>query len=320
MKGGRAALESDGEYLVRGTVAGVMRVKRGKMSWIFRSFWVGFVILIVLWLQRDVFAEDPCMDRLTQDHAEQLCLNFSEMRSPEVCRDNPQPMPAKPAIDLVRVLAPFPAPGSEAGQRDLRLVLDAQRLGTQAESECARADICISIFRFAGVMGPGFNPDRLPRTIAFFNRAFPIVDEDVAYTKQHFKRVRPFMADSRVQKIVPQCPDPSYPSGHSAFAYSVATLLTDMVPERAPEILRRADQYAYNRVLAGVHYPSDVAAGKVSASVIDYRLMHDAEFEWFQKDYGPACLEVRHALGLTETSEVIRNEVLGNTPCSLPVR
>src|SRR5579859_6116344 len=61
-------------------------------------------------------------------------------------------------VDLVHILAPPPAPDSPAGKADLQAVLDAQRTRTPAEVASARADVQLSVFRFADVMGPGFTP------------------------------------------------------------------------------------------------------------------------------------------------------------------
>jgi acid phosphatase (class A) len=87
----------------------------------------------------------------------------------------------------------------------------------------------------------------------------------------------------------------SYPSGHATFAYVDAIILADMLPEKAAAIFARADAYAHNRVIEGVHYPSDLEAGRISGSVIDNVFLHN---ERFIADYEKARVEVRHALGL----------------------
>jgi acid phosphatase (class A) len=68
-----------------------------------------------------------------------------------------------------------------------------------------------------------------------------------------------------------------------------------MVPENAVAIFARAAEYAHNRVVAGVHLPSDVEAGRIAASVIDNTLLHNPHFE---ADFAQAKTEVRTALGL----------------------
>jgi acid phosphatase (class A) len=71
-----------------------------------------------------------------------------------------------------------------------------------------------------------------------------------------------------------------------------------MVPENAVAIFARGAEYAHNRVVAGVHFPTDVEAGRISASVIDNTLLHNPHFE---ADFAQAKTEVRAALGLAAT-------------------
>jgi len=68
-----------------------------------------------------------------------------------------------------------------------------------------------------------------------------------------------------------------------------------MVPERASAIFDRAAEYAHNWVIAGVHFPTDIEAGRIAASVIDNALLHNARFVL---DFSRAKAEVRRALGL----------------------
>jgi undecaprenyl-diphosphatase len=53
----------------------------------------------------------------------------------------------------------------------------------------------------------------------------------------------------------------SFPSGHSASAFAFATAASKELPPLAPVLVPLAGAVAYSRVHAGVHYPSDVAAG-----------------------------------------------------------
>jgi membrane-associated phospholipid phosphatase len=53
----------------------------------------------------------------------------------------------------------------------------------------------------------------------------------------------------------------SFPSGHSAAAVAFATGASAELPMLTPVLVPLAGVVAYSRVHAGVHYPSDVAAG-----------------------------------------------------------
>ncbi len=215
------------------------------------------------------------------------CLDYKEQR--------PVYYISPSQVSLVRVLAPPPVLGSEASQKDVKGVLKAQKNLTPQEIQDAKDDVCESVFRFAEVMGPGFTPEKLPFANGFFERIFYDADREVRIAKVYFERERPFVADPRVKLIVEQSPNYSYPSGHSTFAYTVAIILADMVPEKASPIYERADNYAANRAVVGAHYPGDILAGRIAAAVIDNEFFHN---DRFVADYWRARAEVRQALGL----------------------
>ncbi|HUN57259.1 MAG TPA: phosphatase PAP2 family protein [Candidatus Binataceae bacterium] len=198
-------------------------------------------------------------------------------------------------VDLISVVGPPPAPSSPQGEADLRAVLAAQRARTLAEIDEAAADSCLSIFRFNEAIGPGFKPANLPFTIVFLQRVFDDGMRGIAAAKQTFNRPRPFVADKQITPSVAQSANASYPSGTATFAYMTAILLANMLPEKALAIFDRASSISQSRVIAGVHYPSDLDAGRIAAAVIDNVLLHDAAFE---TDLAKSRIEVRHAAGV----------------------
>jgi acid phosphatase (class A) len=48
-------------------------------------------------------------------------------------------------------------------------------------------------------------------------------------------------------------------------------------------------------VIAGVHYPTDIEAGRISAAVIDNAFLHDSHFK---SDFDSARTEIRRVLKL----------------------
>jgi acid phosphatase (class A) len=68
-----------------------------------------------------------------------------------------------------------------------------------------------------------------------------------------------------------------------------------MIPEKSRELFARGREYGDNRVVAGVHYPTDVEAGRLSATAIAAALMQS---ERFLHDFNEAKAELRQALGL----------------------
>jgi acid phosphatase (class A) len=70
----------------------------------------------------------------------------------------------------------------------------------------------------------------------------------------------------------------SYPSGHAAYSRLFALILSELQPERKSEFMARADQAALNRVIGGVHYPTDIEAGKKLAEDIFADLRKNPDF------------------------------------------
>ena len=114
--------------------------------------------------------------------------------------------------------------------------------------------------------------------------------------KDAFNRPRPYALETQLKPAVPLPGGASYPSGHTIWAYMTALVLADMVPERRLQILARADEFARNRVIAGVHYPSDVESGRMTATIFTAFLFASPAFE---TERVGAAKELRKALGLS---------------------
>ncbi|HEV2703082.1 MAG TPA: phosphatase PAP2 family protein [Steroidobacteraceae bacterium] len=201
------------------------------------------------------------------------------------------------SLNLYRLLPPPPEAGSAQERAELDELLHLQATRTPDEVQRAQADATISIFRFADALGnpSGFTRQSLPLVAELFQRIGRDEGLFMNPAKDAFGRPRPFVTEMRLAPVVARPPSASYPSGHTTWAICVAIVLADMVPERRAQIFARADEYAHNREVGGVHYPSDVAAGHLAGTALAVELFNSPRFI---DDEVAAADELRQALGL----------------------
>ena len=80
-------------------------------------------------------------------------------------------------------------------------------------------------------------------------------------SKYAYMRLRPAVLDRRLPTLIPTPDSPSYPSEHAAVAAAAAAVLSSIFPSRAAYFAQQAEAAAQSRLVAGVHYRSDVEAG-----------------------------------------------------------
>jgi hypothetical protein len=85
----------------------------------------------------------------------------------------------------------------------------------------------------------------------------------IEFMKDSIRRSRPYWIDDRVS-VIPGAEADSYafPSGHACINQFIALTLGDQFPKWKRDFLQIADRIAQSRIQAGVHFPSDIKAGK----------------------------------------------------------
>jgi acid phosphatase (class A) len=227
-------------------------------------------------------------------------------------------------VDMTRLLAP-PRSDADALAHDLEAVHSAQATRDRETAESAAADGAVNVFVFADVLGQGFEPERLPVTKAFFEKVNREFLSFLQVTKDCWRRPRPFEVDGTItpladllagasarpgskSRAVPLGVDSpcvgssrdslysyAYPSGHATFGAMTAILLAELVPERRAQLFERGWDYGDARLIGGVHFPSDLEAGRILGTVLVALMLQN---ERFSADLNEVRTELRAGLGL----------------------
>jgi acid phosphatase (class A) len=212
--------------------------------------------------------------------------------------EDAKPFSDSKEINLLQLLPPPPANDSVQTKAELGEILTIQVTRTKEMEARALADATENVWRFADVVdSPKFTAAALPKFAAFFDR---VVETEGAVTdpaKAVWKRPRPHLYSDLVHPVVPLSKSGSYPSGHATVGTLMGIELANMLPEKRAQIMARAWEFGHNRVVGGIHYPSDIEMGRISGTVIAQTISTHPDFK---AEFDAAKAELRTALGLPD--------------------
>jgi acid phosphatase (class A) len=199
--------------------------------------------------------------------------------------------------DFEALFAAPPAANSDAARRELDELLDLQNRRSPSEVAAAQADRKKDVSRFYEALGldAGHPPD-LPALQKLTDRAESEIGPYVREAKSKFRRLRPYEIEPKLKPCIGDVKgDLSYPSGHATYGYLMGYLLSELVPERRVLLMKRAEEFARQRMVCGVHFRSDLEAGQRGAYFL-FGKMHESAA--YRQDAIDASLELRAVLGL----------------------
>lgn len=83
----------------------------------------------------------------------------------------------------------------------------------------------------------------------------------VALIRFFWDRGRPFEVLTNVHQLLNHDREGSFPSGHATFFFALATFVGFYYPRTSVAFFAAATAMSVSRVIAGVHWPSDIIAG-----------------------------------------------------------
>src|SRR5262245_47814206 len=206
-------------------------------------------------------------------------------------------------LNTAGILIHPPARNSDETKAELAELHRLQETRSPAQVLRAQTDDSEEdIFIFRDVLGDRFNREGLPITALLSDHVHNDVGIIVNPAKAFFQRPRPYHFDGTVEPVCRIKEDPrdyAYPSGQGTTGYLEGLVLTLIVPEQRDAILARADEFAHNRLICGVHYPSDIAASKQVAYAAIEIIVNNSQFK---KELAAARAETRAALGLQSSN------------------
>jgi acid phosphatase (class A) len=198
--------------------------------------------------------------------------------------------PAQPylkdgALDAAAVLPPPPKADSAGQAADAATYAATRALAGSPRWYLATSDVPSGVGAllddFSCAAGRRLDPAGLPALAALLARTRRDVVVVVRDAKARFARPRPHLGND-----APLCVDRSealdrsfaYPSGHATEGWTFGLVLAALMPERAASLLARARIYGESRIVCGVHWASDVEAGRLAGSALFAALVGDPAF------------------------------------------
>jgi acid phosphatase (class A) len=194
-------------------------------------------------------------------------------------------LPRGEAPDALKILGPPPTANSKAGKADKARFESTRALAGSPRWTQAQLDADLSggeAWKSYGcAAGLRIGPDTTPTLARMMLRIES--DSGPVYTaiKDFYHRKRPPIGNKKPICVPRESwidTNGSYPSGHSLMGWSWGLILAELVPDRASQLVARGRDFGESRVICGVHWESDVEAGRELGSALVARLHADPGF------------------------------------------
>jgi acid phosphatase (class A) len=164
-------------------------------------------------------------------------------------------------------------------------------------------------------LGARLGENQPPAVTRLLTRMYEDVSVSYNAAKDFYKRPRPIAGDNASPICVPRdehlAKSFSYPSGHSSISWAWTLAMAEMEPDKAADIMRRGAAIGDSRVVCGVHWVSDVEAGRRVGAAVFAAEQNSPEF---QADLRAAKAEIdqRRASGQTDPVCTAEGDALKN--------
>lgn len=203
-------------------------------------------------------------------------------------------------LDSVLLLPAPPGSGSAAVELDQQIHNQAKALRGTPRWDLAIKDASLhpddAIGAFSCAAGIAISRAKTPRLYQLMQRAMVDAGTSTDGAKRRYQALRPFVVNGEgmctPNEDAELRADGSYPSGHAALGWGAALVLSQVIPDRANQIIARGRAFGESRIVCNVHWQSDIIAGRFMAAATVSKLGSIAAF---REDAEIARLEVANA-------------------------
>ena len=188
--------------------------------------------------------------------------------------------------DSLALLAAPPAQDSAAKASDVATYHELTALQATARGALAVRDANLDLpgatAAFACALGVPISEAETPNLNMLMERTLTDAVRASSKAKEKYQRKRPF-AEFNAPSCTPAeesylRTNGSYPSGHSTIGWLWALTLIEVSPERADALLQRGRAFGQSRGICGVHWKSDIEAGRIMGAATFARLQTNEVF------------------------------------------
>jgi hypothetical protein len=205
----------------------------------------------VAWLSQDVPARPPMLPLFGQVRA-------WNMTPAQIVAERPPPPPSTGSLQMKDETAEV--------KRTVEHLTPAQLAIAQKWNDGAGTysppghwnDVALEYVRDANM-----SEVRAARVFALLNMAMHDAGVACWEAKFHYFNPRPSQLDPSIKTEIGLPNFPSYTSGHSTFSAAGTVILSYLFPSGATSFAAMRDEAGISRLYGGIHYPSDIEAGKL---------------------------------------------------------
>jgi acid phosphatase (class A) len=186
--------------------------------------------------------------------------------------------------DMIKIAPPAPVAGDARYLSDRAIFRATRALEGTPRWTMAQSDNDLStasmMRAFSCSTGLALDAQKAPRLAALLSKLVSDTTTAMNPPKDKYQAKRPFLIEDG-----PTCVNrasvansPDYPSGHTIFGWAVGSILAELEPDHASDILVRARAYGESRVVCGLHNASAVEGGRIIAAAMVAALHGSAAF------------------------------------------